>query len=339
MTISRKLAVLIVAAATVSNCPSRASDRLPAGVFAREYTGWNPCVHLSSSDTKTRAIIAPQVGGRIVHYSLSGENIIFENPSAFGLSIASTNRNFWVGGYQCDIGPELRNLPEHRELWMGPWTWSAPRDYTVKTASPPDARMGVQLEKEFLYDPDSGDLGIVQRMKNISDREVAYCLWDRTLSRGGGFAVIPLKAQSRFKAGWSMRRTVDGRFNYDGDKPASPQVKVLSGMLVTKAVGEATKIGVDSDAGWIAYIRGKLLFIKYFPVTAGGNYSDGGNTVDLYFDLRVAELEPLSPEVKLAPGQSYEFPEKWVLIELDKEAVTFEDARRVAKKIPPSPFK
>lgn len=339
MIISRLLAVLTFVAATFSIPPARAANPLPAGVFAREYTGWNPTIHLSHSDTRARAVIAPQVGGRIVHYSLSGENIIFENASAFGLTIGGTNRNFWVGGYQCDLGPELRNLPEHRELWMGPWTWSAPRDYTVKTESPPDAKMGVQLEKEFLFDPDTGDLGIVQRMKNISDREVDYCLWDRTLSRGGGFALIPLKSRSRFKAGWSMRRSVDGKYSYDGEKPASPQVKIISGVLVTKAVGEATKLGTDSDAGWIAYARGKLLFIKYFPVTAGGNYSDGGNTVELYFDLRVAELEPLSPEARLAPGKSYEFPEKWVLIELDKDVITFEDARRLVKRIPPSPFK
>ena len=36
-------------------------------------------------------------------------------------------------------------------------------------------------------------------------------------------------------------------------------------------------------------------------------YSDGGNTVELYCDDRVAELEPLSPEMKLKRGATTSF--------------------------------
>jgi hypothetical protein len=116
-------------------------------------------------------------------------------------------------------------------------------------------------------------------------------------------------------------------------------VKILKGVLVAKAEGEATKIGADSDAGWIAYARGRLLFVKYFPYSPKGDYSDGGNSVEVYFDKSVGELEPLSPEVKLKPGESYSFPEKWTLIELNDEVTTFEEARKLVKKVPPSPFK
>jgi hypothetical protein len=170
-------------------------------------------------------------------------------------------------------------------------------------------------------------------MKNISDKRVSFCLWDRTLCRGGGFAFFPLKQASRFKAGWSIRRTVQGKYVYDGAKPSSPQVKILDGILVVETKGEATKIGADSGAGWIAYVKGRLLFVKHFPYFERGNYSDGGNSVELYWDERVAELEPLSPEDSLTPGNSYSFPEKWSLTLLNEDVTTHEQARALVARI------
>ncbi|MFN7141861.1 MAG: hypothetical protein ACK4UN_21280, partial [Limisphaerales bacterium] len=82
-----------------------------------------------------------------------------------------------------------------------------------------------------------------------------------------------------------------------------------------------------------------LLFVKYAPHFPGGNYSDGGNTMELYFDRDVAELQALSPEIELAPRQNYAFPEKWTLTRLPKPVRTFEEARKVANRIPPPPFK
>jgi hypothetical protein len=60
--------------------------------------------------------------------------------------------------------------------------------------------------------------------------------------------------------------------------------------------------------------------------------------VEVYFDRRVTELNPFSPETPLASGGSFLFPEKWVLLPLDKEAATVEEARKLVSKIPPPPF-
>ena len=58
----------------------------------------------------------------------------------------------------------------------------------------------------------------------------------------------------------------------------------------------------------------------------------------VYFNDRIAELEPISPEVALKPLRSYVFPERWRLIRLDREVKTHEDARAVVDRIPPAPF-
>ncbi len=316
-----------------------AENRLP-DIVQQNYGGWTDSLVMRGGDCK--AVVVPSIGGRVLNFSLNGENILFDSTGANGRTLL-TSSNISVGGYQLDIGPELRGIPDHKWLWQGPWNWRLPRPFVVHVFSDPDKSVGVQLEKEFVIDPDTGEFGLTQRMRNIVTNDISFCLWDRTLCKVGGFAMFPLNRSSRFKAGWSIRRGARvPEYRYEGDKPSDARVRIMDGVLVARAeaVPDAAtlKVGADSDAGWIAYARGKILFVKYFPVFAKGNYSDGGNTVEFYCSERVAELEPLSPEVTLKPGETYSFPEKWILIELEKEVTSYEQARAFVKRIPRSPF-
>jgi hypothetical protein len=326
------LAAGLVLTARGQNSP--AGDQLSTA----PYSGWPEGIYLNSPETKVRAVVIPAIGGRIANYSVNGENILYENPGARGKTLASSG-DFFPGGYQLDLGPEIRGIPAHDLVWKGPWQWKPSGPYSLALKSDADPALGVRLWKTILFDSDNGDLGINQIVENTTNRETAFCLWDRTLCRNGGIAFFPLNPRSRFPAGWSMRRTVEGKYVYDGTHPVVEQAKVMDGMLFTETRGLATKIGADSDAGWIAYARGDLLFVKYFPVEPKGNYTDGGNTVELYFDQAVVELEPLSGEVALPPGEKSVFPEKWSLIYLEKEVTTIEEARKAARLIPPSPFR
>ncbi len=336
MRLTATISILSVLLGLLTTATRAASPDSVKGVTVQEFRGWQESLILEASGV--HAIVAPAVGGRILQYGVSGENILYEDIKSFGRTLANSPGSFSMGGYQCDIGPELRGIPDHEALWVGLHQWKIHKDFTVRVTSEKDVSVGIQMEKQILIEPGSGDLGITQEMRNISDKEVAYCLWDRTLCKNDGFALFPLNKKSRFKAGWSLRRTVNDKFIYDGDKPVAANVRIMKGMLVARCEGPATKVGADSDAGWIAYVRGRLLLVKYFPFFPQGNYSDGGNSVELYYDERVAELEPLSPEVKLQPGGSHMFPEKWTLIELEKEVLTFEKAAELVKRIPPSPF-
>src|SRR5438132_12442031 len=121
-------------------CPllfsTRAAERSSAqhkGVIVQPFRGWEDCLVMEASGVQ--AVVAPAVGGRILRYSVGGEDIIFENPTSFGKTLGSTRTNFSVGGYQCDIGPELRGIPEHEALWVGLYRWQVPKDYTVKVTS------------------------------------------------------------------------------------------------------------------------------------------------------------------------------------------------------------
>ena len=53
-----------------------------AEVATESYGGWTNCLVLRGGDCK--AVLVPAVGARILHYSINGENILFENPEVWG---------------------------------------------------------------------------------------------------------------------------------------------------------------------------------------------------------------------------------------------------------------
>ena len=119
-----------------------------------------------------------------------------------------------------------------------------------------------------------------------------------------------------------MRRGEHGAYRYDGESPGSPRVTIVDNLLVTVPGKKMEKVAADNVAGWIAGFRDRWLYVKRFPVYADGDYADGGNSVEIWVDAAGTrtEIEPLSPKVKLRPGESYTFVETW-------------DLRRVAEEI------
>ena len=332
--------IFLVSAILAGICFTHAAHSAPAkGVRTEKYNGWETALIMNSSPSKARAVVVPAISGRVVHYGFKGENVLYEPLEGRGKTLEKAREGFPVGGYHCDLGPETGGaVPEHRLLWFGAYTWRTPRPSSVIVTSESSAATGIQIEKEIVLDPDSGELGLVQSMRNISDKETAYCIWDRTLCPSGGYALVPLNPKSRFPSGWSIRRVQGGQDVFDGSQPVSPQVQVIQGILVAETKGPATKIGADSDAHWVAYVRGKVLFVKYFPYFAQGHYSDGGNSVKISWDDKAVGLEPLSPEITLPPGERYSFPEKWMLFPLKDDVKSAEQAAALARRVPPSPF-
>lgn len=311
---------------------------LPAGVNQGEFLGWTNALSLRDDHGKVMAVVVPGVGGRVVQFSRGGVNVLLENPASNGKTLAQFPGGFWVGGYQCDFGPGLLGLPERQSVWLGPHDFVAPRDQTVETASPVDNVTGLRLLKSFTLDPDTGALGLMQRMVNESPQATRQCLQDRTLCPSGGFVLLRLPKQSRFRAGWSVLRAAESGPVFDGEQPASPNVRVFGDLLVAQAAGAPGKLGSDTDSGWVAYVRGRLMLVKYFKSWPGAAYAGAGHTVEFSWNTQMAALELLSPLTALAPGQAFDFPELWQLIELKTDVASFEDARAAAKKIPPSPF-
>lgn len=324
---------IVLSVLLLLTCQGRSADRrdLAKGVYLAEFsTNWSRCLFLESSESKVTAVISPGIGGRIVSYNLNGDNILFDG--------AAVGRRNMAGGYQCDVGPESLDLPEHPTLWNGANSWQF-KPWNVRLMSEPDPVTGVQIDKEVTLEPDTGELGLTQWIKNTSTNDVSYCIWDRTLCKSEGYVLIPLNPKSFYPSGWAIHPEFDASFRFEKGKYTSPHIKSMDGVLVIETKGLPTQIGADSREGWIAYVRGDLLFVKYFQVFPQGDYTDDANTVEVFFNDQVAELQLLSPEVKLRPNENYSFPEQWTLLRLKKKITSFNQARKLVEKIPPSPFR
>lgn len=276
------------------------------------YDRWDDCLELTNAST--RLVIAPASGGRIVHYSRDG------------------GPNFFLGGCQIDVGPELEYPPRHPALWSGPYEVEATGPLFVRLKSPKDKATGLQMVKVVELAPVGARVTLRQTMANIASKDVAYCLWDRTMT-GASYGFFELNPKSRFPARWSMRLGENGTYSYDGETPASPRVKIVDDLLVTVPGKKMEKVAADNVAGWIAGFREGWLYVKRFPVFSDGDYADGGNSVEIWVDAagKRTEIEPLSPKVTLSPGESYTFVETW---DLRRVAETIENAEEIPKLLP-----
>lgn len=283
-----------------------------ADVRTVKFQRWDDCLELSNGTA--RLVIAPANGGRIVHYSRD------DGP------------NFFLGGCQIDIGPELEYPPRHQPLWSGPYKAEQLGPLSVRLTSPEDEATGVQLVKVVDLAPTGAGVTLRISMTNIGPKPVAYCLWDRTMT-SAAYGFFELNAKSRFPARWSMRLGKHGTYSYDGTSPGSPRVEIVGDLLVTVPGKKMEKVAADNVAGWIAGFRDGWLYIKRFPVYPDGDYADGGNSVEFWVDAAGTrtEIEPLSPKVKLQPGKSYSFIECWDLRRVKDEVKT---ARDISKLLP-----
>lgn len=330
---------LIVGLTAVSAVlPVHAQRTAARGVTVSGFQGWTEALVLEAREAPVRAVVVPSIGGRVMSYGRGGENVLWVAPNVGGQTLATAGGAFEPGGFQTDLGPEKALLPPHPELWVGPYDWSAKKGYFVGFRAPRDETLGVELEKDIVLDPASGDLGFTHRLKNIGERESAFCLWHRIACRPGGFALLPVNPRSRFTARWSLRHENGGRYTYDGVTPEHPAVRVFEDVLVVRTGGPGAKVGTDGLTQWLAYASGRTLLVIHFPVYSSAIYSEGGNSATVAWDETRTELQPLSPETRLRPRKTYDFPMKWTVIELPAEATTHEEARALVATIPGSPF-
>ena len=83
--IERTLQLMVLALCfSLAAARGQNNNDLPPGVELRDYTGWVNCLFLNASEIPVQAVVVPAVGGRIVHYSLNGTNILLENSASLG---------------------------------------------------------------------------------------------------------------------------------------------------------------------------------------------------------------------------------------------------------------
>ena len=199
---------------------------------------------------KTRAVLCPQAGGRVLEYSVDGVNALYFD---------ETEKNWQPGkpgsisAGRFDYGPELV-VPAHPKTWEGEWAAEITKSHSVKLTGPREESAGIQVVREFRLVPHDTFVGLSckQTLRNLSKETRDVCHWGRSFSPGGGICVIPLGDRpSRFPSKYAMYED-SAIINV---KAADERIRVRDGFLEILAPPRKPKLGFDTYAGWLAYVQ------------------------------------------------------------------------------------
>lgn len=272
------------------------------------FFGYDDIIQLENDST--RVMLCPAAGGRVLEYSLRGTNALYLNPDEAGWTL-DTGKTGQLSAGRFDIGPE-KLVPARPTLWLGKWDGEITGQRSARLTSRPDPGTGVQLVRDFQLAEKSTKLVCRQTIKNVSSQDNAWCHWSRTFAQGNGICVIPLSKFSKFPKHYVQYQ--NGKLI--DIQPEDPHIERVDDYLVIRGVPQHPKLGMDSMAGWFAYLMpNDLLFVKSFPTYPERVYNEVmGLSVSIWYPQnRMVELEPIGPREKLQPGEAAAFTETWEL--------------------------
>jgi len=330
--------VLLLGAAAVARC---------AEIRASAYRGWKG---QAMDNGLVRLQLLPEIGGRIIQFSLGVNEFFFVHPQLAG-TLPPPSRLGPGGSWLNYGGDKLWPAPQGRggpEFWPGPPDVvldAGPYELKVGEASGPavsvsftsekDPRSGIQFSRTVRLENGSTHVSFEASMKNIDTKPRRWGIWSHTQLNGGKpgdrefnplmKAWCPINPKSHFPNGLNFMAGAK-------DNP-SFRPNFLPGLLRVEYQYRVGKIGMDSAAGWVASVNGATgaAFIQRFVFEPGQEYPDGASVEfwnngigrtgspgkekqhknDPDENPFVFESEMLSPFARVNPGETYSWRYDW----------------------------
>lgn len=293
---------------------------------AGDYHG-RPVLRLESERLWVEALAG--AGPRIVRLGLAGSdvNLLAETPD-MGWD-TPYGRYDLIGGHRLWFAPEDPDrvaVPDSGGL-------TVEREASgLRLVGLPEAPTGLVRSIALRLDPSAAALELRHELRNVGDRRIELSVWSITQLPLGGLVMLPqMPATSgegvrpnRTVVLWPYTSWDDGRFQpHDGL------------MLIRARPGPRMKVGYMSEAGWAAYLRDGVLFVRRFRPAQGRRHPDLGCNVEVYCGDRYLELELLGPLTELSPGSSAVHTERWDVLPVGKAAAP-DDVWQIAAGVAPA---
>lgn len=272
--------------------------------------GWSSVYSLAHA--AARAVLVPDIG-RLVHFSTKdGPNALRLDPSLTGHLPPEGDPFFNIGGHWLwpvnqtrwrTLSDDARDWPPPAPLTDGPWKGSAWTDadggVCVRMSRTYGAPLFIQASRVFRLDPNSAVLTIRQRIERTAPSVIPVVLWSISQLSEARAIALPVEADSRFR---------DGLNTLKGQTPGQQLAACGDITIFRTGAGGEIKLGTDSPRHWIAAALPEHVLVESVEPKSEGNFPDGGCRTILYANpaYGYAELETLSPEVMLEPGQALE---------------------------------
>lgn len=273
--------------------------------------------------------VAPELGGRIMEFSLSGRNFLFENPLLKGAENVQPTGAWdgkWLnyGGEKIWPAPQGWNDPERE--WGGPpdpfidggrFEVLAEGENFIEIASPVEPSSGVRISRKIEILEGQSRAKISARLFNRSGKAKRWSLWPVAQ-----MAQTSENCEASAPVGGSGWKIMHGLAN-------NPQYVCDGGILRVKYMRIVGKAGALAPAGWTAFgdLANGRLFAASFKFDPSAEYPDsasvqiwtsGEGAIYSRNALRIfgasgpdnppyTELEILSPLAEIPPGGSAGF--------------------------------
>lgn len=266
------------------------------------------CYRLTNGTVEV--IVTTDVGPRVIRYGfVGGENILAELPDAK----VTTEFGEWKpwGGHRLWHAPEA--IPRSYSPDNDPVEFKIEGTDTIRLIQPVEPKTGIQKEMTVTLAPTGTGVTVHHKLTNRGVWGVTLAPWALTIMRGGGTTILPQEPYrshddyvlpARPLVLWHYTDLMDPRWTLG---------RKYIHLKTVKEMTEPQKVGIACKAGWAAYHRQGVLFIKRFPYNEQGHYPDYGSNCETYTAGDFMEVETLGPLAHLEPGQSAEHTERWRL--------------------------
>jgi hypothetical protein len=189
-----------------------------------------------------------------------------------------------------------------------------------------EAPTGLQKLLRIELDAEAPRATLTHTIRNEGLFPVEIAAWAITQLPLGGAAWVPTAAPeiseftpNRSLALWPYASWDDDRLSLAGD-----HLSVLGEARVPPL-----KLGTFARAGWAAYHRNGVLFVKRFETVPEKTHADRGSNLEIYVADAFLELETLGPLERLRPGGETRHVEIWE-VSAETRARTFAEVAAVA---------
>ena len=289
-----------------------------ATLGAEPFHGWTE-THRVGNDTIEVRVVA-DVGPRIVECRRpGGANLLYLRADELGGRDEPAFR--FRGGWRLWVAPERRATTY--ALDNARCVATRPDPSTVEVEAPPQPEVGLRKSIRVTADRERPRVRIESRIRNVGERPVLLAPWTLAMLRPGGRAFLPLDVgpleafdDVRRVILWSYARVEDPRYHF-GDRLLEIDAGTAARngartWLAPNRASDESKVGVDSRAGWAAYLLDGTLLVTRAAVESGPR-ADVGATLEAYSCRDFIELEHLGALRALAAGASAVLREDWWL--------------------------
>jgi hypothetical protein len=251
-------------------------------------------------------------GLRIVRLMPAGEpvNFLAETPD-FGWETP-------LGWYELRGGHRLWTAPQHLTHPDVPETQTLAVEECeegVRLVQAADAFTGIRKSIEIQLVAGRPAAVIHHHLFNDSLCPVELSAWAISQVPSGGRIILPqADPPAVTKGAGPDRHLVFWPYNNLPDERLSIKDRWLT--FDVRLAEHEFKLGTYTPQGWVGYVWKNHFFRKQFQPQGGQTYPDMGCNVEIYSNHTFAEIETLSPLVKLEPGETIQHSEAWELLSM-----------------------